>query len=1055
MNTLKNRISALVLSGTMLISSANIVFGAEQSQKLDKIVELGIIQGEGTGIDGSQPLSRYRGISLQLKLMGLWEALADYDSNGKDTFNDAHKYSPFVQKLLSYIKNTPSADMQGYPDGTFKPLDYMTIHEFINITLSSLGYKNGTDFNWVSVPSFAVEIGLISSADKVTNKAITINEASEIIYDALLLEGSSEKEGNFGEEIGFIIEDTRGPQIEFFDIPEVTHDEKIKLKGSIDEKGTLKINNTEIKINDELKFQAVIPLNIGENIIKTETLDENGNISKKDYKIERISNEVIVDSIQADSLKMAKVTFNTQLDPSTIKAENFKIKDLEVGKVKLANDNKTVLVMLAENSIFNQQEEHIFESIQNVKSSIGNTMAKVTDMKFYVSDTEKPVVESVGVEKNNEIRITFSEPIKEEHAANVSNYELNGKRFIGTIKGYDYDTILLHSTNVDLKNELKISNIRDFSNLVMNEQTFKFEYDEDKTGPEIEEVTDITLESIKIRFNEKIDFNSVNKDNIKWSYTLSTESGKNATDVEKVDDRTIIVHFKGDNSLSPTRINIIVNAIEDLSGNKINDNSYTNIKASIDETKPEINSVISTHEGNASKDNNGTTKIAVEFTKPVLNVNSSSNFNENFIIKDNNEKILNKTIKFKDYQNSATNIIEFTIDDLPSGQYNLIVKDFKDDTKYPNVMLESEHKFNVENKKTPEVSSIYFEENNSNDKLYIQFSESMNDTIIDIDKYMVKKNDVWKKLSNEINGSISTKNNNTYAIFALNGNIEDYQELEISFVENSAGNVINQNKVSFNLQDRNIVKNITTMSPSIKYAEITEKNQIKIYLDRELSDAYFKDFWITNPQREISQNVYHDQTSNLSFETIPVKESSISTDINENGNTDDTLTISVVTINYTNDVFTSTGKFVDGNDVIVSSNSEKILHTSDMLDNKLIESSSNALDKISPNVIAEENKIYTNEDNKKAVLYFDENINIENKYEAYAANDIVIKDEQNNNLTSGIDYIVKSLDGALEITFLNPFKNNLTINSSDSMNFIKDLNGNTINKFDSIIVIKN
>lgn len=1052
MKSLKNRMLAMILTGVLLFSTVNTAYAQDSVDKLDKIIELGIIQGEGNGIDASQTLSRYRGISIQLKLIGLWDDMIEFDYKDKQTFNDAYKYSPFIQKLLSYLKNTPDAEIKGYPDGSFKPLNDMTVHEFVNIMLLSLGYKNGTDYDWNTVPEFAEKVGLIS-ADETYDKPITINKAAEVIYDALLLEGTDE-EGNFGEETGFVIEDTRGPKVSLTDFNETVESNSVLLKGYIDEPGELKINDKQINIDENLSFETRINLNVGKNIIKTETVDNLGHISVREFEIERISNELSVLAVKSDSIKMTEVEFNSQVDPLSVKKENFIIEGLNVGKVQLKDDNKTVMVMLADNEMFNQQEEHVFASIKDIKDINGNIMTEANNIKFYVSDINKPSVVSAEAERNNEIKITFSEPVKEEQASDISNYELNGSRFVGTIKGYDYNTVILHSVNLKNDNEIKISNIRDFNNLIMEEQSLQFNYSEDIDAPKIEAAEDVTLESVKLVFNEKIDFDSVDKNNIIWSYTLSPDAGKTATDVELINDKTILVHFKDDNSLTPTRLNIFVNGIKDISGNVIEKNSYIKVKASIDETKPEVKELVSSHEGNQSVSSNGSTKISVEFTKPVVDINNENGYIDNFEIKDNQGKTCSFNIVKKDINNNPSNKIELVVEDIPEGEYTLIVKGFEDVSKYPNTMKESEHTFTVENMKIPQAEAVYFEKTDITDNLYIQFSEPMNDTISDPEKYMIRKNGTWKKLKDEINGVILTKNDNLYAVIPLNSEFENYEELEISFVENSAGNTILNNKTVFDLKNENIIKNINTVAPEIKYAEITSKNQIKLYVNRELNDAYFKDFWITDIEKSIPMRVYQNKTANLSFENVNVKEKDILTDLNNNGNTDDNLNIAVVTINFVNDVFNSVGKFSDGKDVVITVNPDKILHTADLLGNKLINSTIVAVDKISPFALSDSGNIYFHSDNLKATIPFDEKIVIEPEYEAYAANDIVIMNNSNKVLVPGIDYSVSVNEGNLEITFKKQYNENLYINASESINFIKDLNGNAIDKFKGFVLTK-
>ncbi len=1051
MTLLKNKILSFALAGTMALSSTGIVFGAgaTSTEKFDKIVDLGIIQGEG---EGSIPLptdklSRYRAFVLQLRLMGKLEEFQKFDETGKNNFKDAKDFSPFIQKLAAYLKANPELGITGYEDGTLRPMEDISAREYVVMMLGALGYEPGRDFTWETALELAEELGIITTVNS-ESKSLTLKDASVYTYDTLSVPAKG-GDATLGEDLGYVIKDTLAPIVAFDGLKDTVDTSVLNLKGSVNEDATIKVNGKEVVVSDELTFGASVDLKVGDNTIIVEAIDPSGNTSTEEIKVKRILRDLVITNITSDSNKQVQIEFNNELDPATVKAENFTIKNYTIGKVQLEDDKKTVTLMLSGQSVFQQQSKQVMSTIENVKDVDGNVMSKVTNQEFISQDLTLPEIVKVETERNDEIKITFSEPVQEAQALNTTNYQLNGERFVGTIKNYDYNTVILYSKNFKQENELVVKNIKDFNNLTMKDQTVAFNYSQDTQAPEILEITDVTLESMRVKFSEKVDFTSINKDNIKWAYSISSTSGKTATDIEKVDDTTVIVRFKGDNSLPPSTVNVIFNGIKDLSGNTMVKDTTLQVTATVDEARPEVTSILAEYDGGATTTSNGNTKFTVNFSKKVVDADSTNNLANNFEILDSEGKKVNKAITLKEAYNTATNKIEFTVNDLAEGDYTLVIKNMKDDTKLANKMIDTEKSFSISNKRTPEVLGLFYEDSLNSNKLYVQFSEAMNGTITDSSKYMIKKGNAWYKLSDELDGNITTMRNSTFAVIPLKNDLKSYTQLEISLVENAAGNIINGTKLTFDLGD---IKNINTTAPTIKYAEVTSKDQIKIYLDKEVTDAYYKDFWITTEDKSVAQNVYQNQVSNYNFNVQTVKENSLGVDINGNGNTSDDATVSVVTINFTTDVFNSEGKFKSGQEVYVYDNAGNVLYTQDAFGNKLATGSAVAVDKVKASLETTNNKINANLDNSSVVLKFDEAVVDTNS--VYAANDFVIVDNTGKTLTAGVDYTVAIVNGEIVITFSDLMEGDYTISTASTINFIKDAAGNKISSFNNVTIVR-
>lgn len=1025
MTGFKKKVLAYALAGTMTLSSTGVAFAATSSEKLDKIVDLGVIQGEGNGVVANEVLSRYRAFVLQIRLAGKLADFENYNYVGKDTFKDASLYSPFVQKLASYLKTHPELGVVGYEDGTLRPLENITAQEYIVVMLKALGYEANVDFTWDSAVSVAAAKGI--SLSFAANKALTVADTAAFTYDSLSAKVKN-ADGTLGEKLGYAIVDTLAPVASFTNLETTVYTSKVTLAGSLNEKGTLKINDKAVTVNNDLSFTTTVDLAEGNNKITVETTDVIGNKVVKEITIKRVIKELVVDTVKSDSNKQVQITFNNEIDPATVKAENFTIKNNTVAKVQLEDDKKTVTVIV--NSKFEQQASQTISKIENIKDTNGSTIATVKDLKFVSKDVTLPTIVKVEVERNNEIRLTFSEPVQEAQVVNTSNYELNGERFVGTIKNFDYNTVILYSKNFEGDNELVVKNIKDFNNLIMDEQTLEFEYAKDEAAPEIVELTDATLESVKVKFDEKIDFATVKKENIKWAYNISSTSGKTATAVEKIDDTTILVYFKGDNSLPPATVNVIFNAIKDLSGNVIEKDTAVQVTPVIDETRPEVVSVVNEYVEGATATSNGITKFTVTFSKNVVDADSTNNLVNNFEILDEDGKKLSKTISLDGTYATATNKVIFTVNNLEEGDYTLVIKNFKDDTKLANKMLDVEQDFTVVNKKAPEIVKVF--KNTAEKKLYVQFSESMNSTITDASKYMIKQGSTWYKLADELDGSITTMEDETYAVITLEDALSTYTTLEIALVENAAGNVIGDVKTTIDLTTG--IDEINQVSPAISKVEVTAKDQLKVYLDKEVIDAYYKDFAITST---VSDSVYYnDKVTNFDFQADTV----------------DNKKVSVITIDFDTDVFGADGKFVDGQTVRVSASAD-VLYTVDAFGNELI-GTQNGIDKVSSKLVAEDSLVNANAANTAVTLTFDETIVIATELNSYAANDLVITNEDGKELTAGVDYTVAVVDGKVVVTFATAMTGDYTVATAATVNFIKDAAGNKVKAFSDITIVR-
>lgn len=93
------KIVAFTLAAFVLFSTVPSFASTVNDQaKLDKLVELGVLKGEGDGVDGTKEMTRYRSIVMLLRLKGLEDDMMAFDFEGKDTFADAEGQNDYQKK---------------------------------------------------------------------------------------------------------------------------------------------------------------------------------------------------------------------------------------------------------------------------------------------------------------------------------------------------------------------------------------------------------------------------------------------------------------------------------------------------------------------------------------------------------------------------------------------------------------------------------------------------------------------------------------------------------------------------------------------------------------------------------------------------------------------------------------------------------------------------------------------------------------------------------------------------------------------------------------------
>lgn len=182
------KVLALVLSLAMIASTFTMSFAAEEKTAAEVTEALGLIKGDGNGVTEEYLASespRWKIAIMTLRLKGLYEEALAFE--GTETFEDAEEMTwEAGRAILAYLKANPELGWAGY-ENKIDPNGTMTVQQYYKVMLETLGYKQGTDFEWAEVMDFAAEKGLVVAADA---ESLTMADVAAVTVEVLNAENS-------------------------------------------------------------------------------------------------------------------------------------------------------------------------------------------------------------------------------------------------------------------------------------------------------------------------------------------------------------------------------------------------------------------------------------------------------------------------------------------------------------------------------------------------------------------------------------------------------------------------------------------------------------------------------------------------------------------------------------------------------------------------------------------------------------------------------------------------------------------------------------------------
>jgi hypothetical protein len=265
---------AIVLALVMVLGSVNIATAATGNEKVDWLIERGLVTGDAGGYRLNDRIRRQEVAAMVVRALGE-EDIANTLKGIKSVFPDMNLSD--VLWARGYVNFVASSNyVNGYPDGTFGPKKDITYAEVIKILVMINGDKHeltGFDGSYWAIPYItkAKEVGItegVTIPNNDYNTPATREKVFELVYNTIMLLQSAEQE----TYKGIVTENSRVGKLK---------EDEIKLvvfsKGNNSPKAELRYDkDSEIRIKLPKEFDSETLLGKVVDI----TIDKNDNAVK-------------------------------------------------------------------------------------------------------------------------------------------------------------------------------------------------------------------------------------------------------------------------------------------------------------------------------------------------------------------------------------------------------------------------------------------------------------------------------------------------------------------------------------------------------------------------------------------------------------------------------------------------------------------------------------------------------------------------------------------------------------------------------------------------------
>lgn len=560
----KHRILAVFMAVIIMVASMpGLAVQADSIGKEAKACkDLGILIGEDASGVTSKYLTktptRLQAYIISLRLKGLYDEAGEYA--GSENFIDASK-AGWAENFLAYAKNNPDLGWGGYPNGSFGVSDNISGQAFYKVMLETLGYRQGSDFEYADTLEFAEQIGLASDAAAVARiKSFTVSDIAKGIYNALSTNPADSEKNLISVmvEKGIIASDKAVAAGFTLDAEEtkvvklnVLSNSKIEVefeKDIILQKadieisilgGTKRLSILSVESNGNksvITTTEAKPFNAYEITINTLVPTDGMGVKGYTNKYVAMPEDTTKPTVKYELLGRNEIllTFSEAMDRSSAEdLSNYRIEyDVTILSADLSASGESVTLKTTNIS----SRDFYRLTVENVSDVAGNSIDKYrVPFEGSGGDTREPGITAVRSENNTTVVVTFNERVSGNTAEDIDNYYIDGLSVTGAELDESGKTVTL-TTSVQQSNvtyKLTVSNVEDTWGNTMYKKVFGFVPDSTKTSAV---VLAISNNEVKVTFTKQMDKESVEdinnysvNNNLEITEAYLDETGKNVT----------------------------------------------------------------------------------------------------------------------------------------------------------------------------------------------------------------------------------------------------------------------------------------------------------------------------------------------------------------------------------------------------------------------------------------------------------------------------------------------------------------------------------------------
>ncbi|MGB3366658.1 MAG: S-layer homology domain-containing protein [Acidaminobacteraceae bacterium] len=457
---------SILIIALILSLSFGISYGDNSSAEL--LNELNLLKGDGNSYNLDGMLKRSEAAAFIVKFVGKEnEVLQNKDSYIISNFNDLDSKEWYMPYIGYCYKN---GIIKGYPDGTFKPTDYVSEKAFLMMLISSMDFKVDDDFSWDDVYRKAYEVGLyedISYAVRIDdNIDFNRGDVVNLLHNSLTLNMKDGKKTpidrliergivslSFAESKNLIKTDKIVTSIKEFKLIDL-NSFIINLNESIESidqimfyRDDILIDSPQINIiDDQLKFTLINPIENFKSykIVLKNIMDKDSNLVEEfsqnfegpkatDYEV----SEFNIKAIKPVSDNLIEVYFSNPITDESEQVLLYKFgkanEDLVDGSFKniqvkrIPNVDNAVYIKFLDSKISSSYTYDLFVR-GDLKSGYDLYMGEGEGDTYRFSGSDK-IMESFYVNEatyldNRHVSITFNRAFDKNSAKSISSYIL-------------------------------------------------------------------------------------------------------------------------------------------------------------------------------------------------------------------------------------------------------------------------------------------------------------------------------------------------------------------------------------------------------------------------------------------------------------------------------------------------------------------------------------------------------------------------------------------------------------------------------------------------------